>query len=159
EAPATNPGRCFIEQVGVNAPGTAKSTTRLPRMISPIVTSLGPLSPISLTLTSSGRVSPTLTAISFSFSAALEGRVDHLLEAVHRTILEPLAIDEEGRRPLHVRGSSLRHLPVDLLLHLRRGDVLLPARHVEAGLACIFLELVAAELARIFEEHVVELPE
>jgi hypothetical protein len=27
---STNPGRCLSEHVGVKAPGTAKSTTRLP---------------------------------------------------------------------------------------------------------------------------------
>ena len=63
-----NPGRCFIEHVGVNAPGTAKTTTRLPLKISPTVTSFGPASPISLSFKSMGSVSPTLIAMPSSFS-------------------------------------------------------------------------------------------
>uniref|UniRef100_A0A8R7QPP5 Uncharacterized protein n=1 Tax=Triticum urartu TaxID=4572 RepID=A0A8R7QPP5_TRIUA len=35
-----NPGRCFCEQVGVKAPGTAKSTTFFPAVSSPTVTVL-----------------------------------------------------------------------------------------------------------------------
>nr|ACN29265.1 unknown [Zea mays] len=35
---ATNPGRCFWVQVGVNAPGTAKSTTFFPAVRSRTVT-------------------------------------------------------------------------------------------------------------------------
>ena len=62
-APDTKPGRCFIEQVGVNAPGTAKRTTRFPLKMSPTLTSRGPVSPISFSLTSSGRLSPTLIAM------------------------------------------------------------------------------------------------
>src|SRR5262245_20343507 len=56
---STNPGRCFIEQVGVYAPGTAKNTTVRPLVSSPIDTSFGPPSPISLSFTS-GSASPAL---------------------------------------------------------------------------------------------------
>src|SRR5262245_28713152 len=62
-ASVTKPGRCFIEHVGVNAPGTANSTTRLPLNNSPTVTSLGAPSRISLSFTSAGRLSPTLIAM------------------------------------------------------------------------------------------------
>src|SRR5262245_26758016 len=59
---STKPGRCFIEHVGVNAPGTAKITTFLPFVSSPVDTSFGPPSPISFSLTS-GSLSPALMAI------------------------------------------------------------------------------------------------
>ena len=63
-ASATKPGRCFMEQVGVKAPGTAKRTTLFPLNISPRATSFGPPSFISLSFRSSGSVSPTLIAMS-----------------------------------------------------------------------------------------------
>ena len=67
------PGRCFREQVGVKAPGTAKSTTRLPLKTSPTVTSFGPPSPISLSFRSRGSVSPALIAMSSSFRPPVAG--------------------------------------------------------------------------------------
>src|SRR5438094_317166 len=63
-ASATKPGRCFMEQVGVKAPGTAKRTTLFPLNISPRATSFGAPSFISLSFKSSGSVSPTLIAMS-----------------------------------------------------------------------------------------------
>src|SRR4029453_7909859 len=66
---STNPGRCFIEQVGVNAPGTANSTTVLPLVSSPTVTGFGPLSPISMSFVSAGSVSPALIIVVSSSGA------------------------------------------------------------------------------------------
>src|SRR5437870_11936148 len=37
----------------------------------------------------------------------LEGLVDHLLEALQGTVRDPLAVDEEGGRALHVRGPPV----------------------------------------------------
>src|SRR5262249_19780844 len=54
------PGRCFMEQVGVNAPGTANSTTVRPLVMSPTVTACGPVSPISVSFASAGSLSPAL---------------------------------------------------------------------------------------------------
>jgi hypothetical protein len=56
------PGRCCIEQVGVKAPGTAKSTTFLPAKISSVFTSCMLPSTIVLSVTL-GIFSPTAIAI------------------------------------------------------------------------------------------------
>src|SRR5581483_5213393 len=85
--------------------------------------------------------------------------VDHLLEAVEGAIAEALAVHEEGRGALHVRRAALGHLLVDLRLHLGRGEILLPARDVEADLSRVLLQLVVRELAVVLEHDVVHLPE
>src|SRR5688572_1913581 len=59
---STKPGRCLASQVGVNAPGTENSTTRLPLNSSSVVIFCGP----SLLMTCSepaGNLSPTLMLI------------------------------------------------------------------------------------------------
>src|ERR1700733_15942519 len=59
-ASATNPGTCFAEQVGVNPPGNAKTTTFLPgAKSSSVVTALGPSGPIVRSV-ALGTLSPTL---------------------------------------------------------------------------------------------------
>src|SRR5437763_9492603 len=59
-ASATNPGTCFAEQVGVNAPGSAKATTFLPgAKSSSVVMGLGPSGP-SMRSVALGTLSPTL---------------------------------------------------------------------------------------------------
>ena len=63
-ASATNPGTCFAEQVGVNAPGSAKATTFLPgAKISSVVTALGPSGPIMRNV-ALGTLSPTFAILS-----------------------------------------------------------------------------------------------
>src|SRR5260370_17696545 len=62
----TNPGTCLAEQVGVKAPGTAKSTTFLPLKNSSVVTSLTPSGVISLNF-ADGTLSPTLMVMAFPF--------------------------------------------------------------------------------------------
>src|SRR5579875_2959633 len=59
----TKPGRCLALQVGVNAPGTANSTTFLPLKISSVEPSFGP-SFVAIISFITGIVSPTLMAIS-----------------------------------------------------------------------------------------------
>ena len=58
----TNPGRCFAEQVGVNAPGTEKSTTFFPLNSSSVGTGSGPLAPMRVNVPL-GILSPTLMDI------------------------------------------------------------------------------------------------
>src|SRR4029077_16557434 len=58
----TNPGRWFLWQVGVNAPGTANSTNFLPLNTSSVVFQPGPSAVITLNF-ASGRRSPTLMAM------------------------------------------------------------------------------------------------
>ena len=55
----TKPGRCLALQVGVNAPGTANSTTFLPLKMSSVETSFGP-SGVAIISFMDGIVSPTL---------------------------------------------------------------------------------------------------
>src|SRR5688500_11297764 len=57
-----NPGRCFASQVGVNAPGTEKSTTFLPLKSSSVETARGPSFVIVLRVPEGIR-SPALIAI------------------------------------------------------------------------------------------------
>src|SRR5690348_15521000 len=66
----TKPGRCLAEQVGVKAPGSAKSTTFLPLKISSVVMSLGPSAVIRLSLPDGIR-SPTLIVIAFPLCSLL----------------------------------------------------------------------------------------
>src|SRR6185437_10207133 len=56
------PGRCLAEQVGVNAPGSAKSATFLPLKSSSAPIGLGPSGVASVTVTL-GSLSPTLMVI------------------------------------------------------------------------------------------------
>ena len=58
----TKPGMWFLWQVGVNAPGTANSTTFLPLKISSVVFGFGP-SPVITVKVALGRRSPTLIAM------------------------------------------------------------------------------------------------
>src|SRR5688572_19314056 len=58
----TKPGRWLLLQVGVNAPGTANSTTFLPLKISSVVFGLGP-SPVITVKVAVGTLSPTLIAM------------------------------------------------------------------------------------------------
>jgi hypothetical protein len=57
-----NPGKCLALQVGVNAPGTANSTTFLPLKISSVEVSLGP-SAVAIISFMDGIWSPTLIVI------------------------------------------------------------------------------------------------
>src|SRR5262245_6253000 len=66
----TKPGRCALEQVGVNAPGTEKSATRLPAKSVSVFTFSGPFSPMRPSSTL-GILSPTLIVIACSFSSEL----------------------------------------------------------------------------------------
>src|ERR1700679_2046821 len=59
------PGRWLLLHVGVNAPGTAKSTTFLPLNISAVVFTAGPSGPITRNF-ASGRRSPTFTGMFLS---------------------------------------------------------------------------------------------
>src|SRR5690606_35918384 len=59
---STKPGKCFAEQVGVNAPGTANNTTFLPEKSCSVVIVSGPFSPMTVNLPSGIR-SPTLIVI------------------------------------------------------------------------------------------------
>ena len=66
-ASATNPGTCFAEQVGVNAPGSAKATTFLPgAKSSSVVIGLGPSGPIVRSV-ALGTLSPTLAIVFHSW--------------------------------------------------------------------------------------------
>jgi len=56
------PGRCWFEQVGVKAPGSANTTTLRPLKNSPVFTGWGPLSVIFIRV-ASGILSPALMAI------------------------------------------------------------------------------------------------
>src|SRR5262245_13639443 len=58
----TKPGRWFLWQVGVNAPGTANSTTFLPLNNSSVVIGFGP-SPVITVKLPLGTLSPTLIAM------------------------------------------------------------------------------------------------
>jgi hypothetical protein len=60
----TNPGKCWLLQVGVNAPGTAKSTTFFPAHNSSIETGFGPSSVI-VDKVIFGNLSPTFIVIFF----------------------------------------------------------------------------------------------
>src|SRR6202012_3920588 len=53
------PGRCFAEHVGVNAPGSANTTTFFPANRSSVFTGFGPLSCFCISVTD-GTLSPTL---------------------------------------------------------------------------------------------------
>jgi hypothetical protein len=59
---STNPGRWRAEQVGVKAPGSAKSTTFLLAKISSVVSGAGPLSVMCISV-AEGTLSPTLIVI------------------------------------------------------------------------------------------------
>jgi hypothetical protein len=75
---STKPGRCFAEQVGVNAPGSANNTTRLPPKRSPVATSFVPSLVTALSFTS-GSFSPTWIAMALlrcSGVTALRRRAD-----------------------------------------------------------------------------------
>src|SRR2546426_5832711 len=91
--------------------------------------------------------------------AALEGGVDHVLEAVEGAGHGSLAVHEEGGRAGHVGGLPVGHVLLDLLLDLGRVVVLLPARDVEPDLPRVLLQLVEAELTVVLEQGVVHLPE
>ena len=67
DALSTKPGRCFAEQVGVNAPGTEKSATLRPLKNSLPSTGSGP-SAVARTNCASGTLSPTLIVIVLSSS-------------------------------------------------------------------------------------------
>ena len=58
----TKPGRWFLWQVGVKAPGTANSTTFLPLNISSVVFGFGPSAVITVNV-ALGTRSPTLMAM------------------------------------------------------------------------------------------------
>src|ERR1043166_4831072 len=58
----TKPGRWFLSQVGVNAPGTANSTTFLPLKISSVDCGFGPSAVIVMNV-ALGKRSPTLMAM------------------------------------------------------------------------------------------------
>src|SRR5262245_52513831 len=58
-----NPGRCFASQVGVNAPGTEKSTTFLPLKSCSVLIFCGP-SLVMCVSTPAGILSPTLMVMS-----------------------------------------------------------------------------------------------
>src|SRR6478735_2715233 len=60
-----NPGRCFAEQVGVNAPGNANNTTFFPLNRSSVFTGCGVPSFICVNV-AEGTLSPTLIVINFS---------------------------------------------------------------------------------------------
>ena len=61
----TSVGRCEAEQVGVNAPGRANSSTFLPAKSSSEMISLGPSAVMWLSATD-GTLSPTLIAMGYS---------------------------------------------------------------------------------------------
>ena len=58
-----NPGRCFAEHVGVNAPGTENNTTFLPLKRSSVETGSGPFAPMRVNWPF-GILSPTLMVMS-----------------------------------------------------------------------------------------------
>ena len=62
---ATKPGRCAMEQPGVNAPGSANSTTFLPLKMSSVEMLTGPSGPMVPSL-HSGILSPVLMVMSVS---------------------------------------------------------------------------------------------
>src|SRR5262245_49505835 len=70
------PGMCFRWQVGVNAPGTANSTTRFPRKISATLRFSGPLAPM-VTKVASGSRSPILIDMDFLSRSADDQRPYH----------------------------------------------------------------------------------
>src|SRR5579862_8451743 len=61
-ASCTNPGRCLASQVGVNAPGTENSTTRLPLKSSSVLISFAPSLVMRLKVPA-GMRSPALIAM------------------------------------------------------------------------------------------------
>ena len=67
-ASCLNPGRCFAEQVGVKAPGTANSTTFLPLKKSSVQTVSNEPSLWTVVSFTLGIFSPTWIAIRFPFS-------------------------------------------------------------------------------------------
>src|SRR5262249_10038036 len=125
-ASATNPGTCFAEQVGVNAPGSAKATTFLPgAKSSSVVIGLGPSGP-SMRSVALGTLSPTL-AISFP-------------PAVGRRTL--------GREPLSVHQATFadwpgltfgRTIPMDLRDHQAMPEPTTSAASVAGSLVGRFL--------------------
>src|SRR5207245_9976531 len=89
----------------------------------------------------------------------LEGLVDHLLEALDGAVGDTLPGDEEGRCALDVRGPTVRHVLLDLLLDLGSVEVFLPAGAVEPDLPGVLLQLIVTELPVVLEDDVVHLPE
>src|SRR4029078_479886 len=71
----TKPGKCLAEQVGVKAPGNAKSTTLFPLKTSSVVTSFGPFS-VMMCSFAEGILSPTLMVIFVSLVAYDAGNGD-----------------------------------------------------------------------------------
>src|SRR5689334_25077882 len=71
---STYDGRWRAEQVGVNAPGTANSATRLPLKNSPLVVGLGP-SAVATVSGTSGRGSPTWMVIIYLLAVALKRQI------------------------------------------------------------------------------------
>src|SRR5262249_62418712 len=69
------PGRWFLWQVGVKAPGTANSTTFFPLNTSSVVLHAGPSAVITLNF-ASGTRSPTLMAITILSRAGGEGMLE-----------------------------------------------------------------------------------
>src|SRR3954467_9035545 len=67
----TKPGRCLALHVGVNAPGTAKSTTFLPLKISSVEISFGPSAVATISFMD-GMVSPTLIVMNVLLPARCE---------------------------------------------------------------------------------------
>jgi hypothetical protein len=77
-ARSTKPGRCFASQVGVNAPGTEKSTTFLPAKSSSVEMFFGPSGVMCLNVPV-GILSPTLIVMS-----VLPGISDHMVGMVKK---------------------------------------------------------------------------
>src|SRR5579862_3149916 len=88
-----------------------------------------------------------------------ENRVDQLLEAVERSVLQKLAVDEHGWRAAHAGALRQLHVRLNRRLDLLRLEVGLELRHVEAELAGVGVDLLGGELALIGEQQIVHLPE
>src|SRR5258706_1559680 len=111
---AMKPGRCCIEQVGVNAPGTANSTAFLPANSSPVDTSDILPSTIVLIFTS-GTLAPTAIGIGESFRVGGVGK--RSLRDLARTherrdrLLEPVDREMEHRKHARDRRGRARRAP------------------------------------------------
>src|SRR5262245_6670070 len=148
------PGMCLRWQVGVNAPGTAKSTTRLPRKTSAMPRFCGPFSPM-VTKVASGSRSPTLIDMSFlSKNSADDHRPYHAAFARNHRQRQRLAdqrirlFEPEHRQSKESGIESLRRREIEIGIALDENVDRRPAYPLEP-----YHQLVALPLARRLERR------
>src|SRR5579862_9579060 len=97
------PGRCLAEQVGVNAPGSAKRTTFLPSKSSDVVIGFGPPSFICINV-ADGILSPTLIVMFAPFWGTLAGAG---CSPAFRLRQRNVRVGHGGERPYSASGRRL----------------------------------------------------